>query len=97
MTSVLPRVTKIIRSQKLLRALCVEDSLCLLKAYEKREKGEDASSPYRNSPQRLAAPSVVWVSYGAALIFIKATALIASQRSLHFKPHHLHVDVPVFV
>jgi hypothetical protein len=35
--------------QKLLRALCVEDSLCLLKAYEKRKKWRIASSRYCNS------------------------------------------------
>jgi hypothetical protein len=38
LTSALPRVTRIIRSQKLLRA-GVEDSLCLLKACEKGKKG----------------------------------------------------------
>ena len=35
--------------QKLLRAVCVEDSLCLLKAHEKRKKWRIASSRYRNS------------------------------------------------
>jgi hypothetical protein len=75
----------------------VEDSLCLLKAYEKRERGGARQAVAAQSVRRLGAPNVVWVSYRAAPIFIKATELIASQRSLHFQPHHVHVDVPVFI
>ena len=59
LTSVLPRVTRIIRSQKLLHGTGVEGSLCLLKAYEKRgKKGEGRIKPAAQSVRRLGAPSV---------------------------------------
>ena len=47
--------------------------------------------------RRLATLSVVLVSCAAPLIVIKATELIASHRSLHFQPHHLHVVASVFI